>query len=185
MVRRWHRLVLYYVGGLVVAGAVAFVSYWLVPSPGSIIVPFASLAIWWVLLPLMEWSGRRTPKQKKFSAHPQGDGTVWSGALSMTMPAVQARHAAEDAVKTVPRARLVQRRDWQLVFRVPGSWKTFGEEVRIDIEGHQAGTRVHVSSRLVIPSLADYGKNQANVDTVMSALEGADQRYRLSRGTAD
>jgi hypothetical protein len=105
----------------------------------------------------------------------------------MAMPSVEVREAAKQAAGRLPRARLAKRRDGQLVFRVPGSWgRSYGQLVSIDIADQQAGTRVRVSSRpLMATTAGDNGRNQANVDTVVSLLEEADQRYQSSREHPD
>jgi hypothetical protein len=179
MTRR--RSVLYfalsYLGGLLLAGVLALAVYAWRPVPESYLLPLGALLMWW-LTDLLRFVIGRSARPRKFSAHPQGNGSVRRRSLTVVMPALQVRAAAEEAARTLRRARLLESHDWQLVLKVAGSWKSLGEEVRIDIEPRPTGPVVHVSSRLDFPSLVDYGKNQANVDMIVAVLEAADERYR-------
>lgn len=174
MARRERQLIITYVGGLLLAGLLAGISYWLQPSPESLIIPFGLLAVSWLLAPVMDWSVRSAPK-KKLSPHARARGPAESRTLVMSMPPTEARNAVEDLARTLSRARLVERLPWCVIFQVPGSWKFAAEELSFDIEPDTPGTHIRVSSRPL--TAAPYGKNDANLDEAVAALERADQRY--------
>jgi len=183
MTKPWRRVIVGVVGFLI-AGVLAWVGYLLVlPSLSWIQLPLFYLAWWLVPDALIAWSDRRRP-EKKFSAHPTGNGSSKTRSLVVTTPATETRKAAEGAAAALPGARLVDSGAWHIAVRMPRSWKSFGEEIRVDLRGQERGTHVRVTSRLLLPALADCGKNQANIDVVVSALETAEERYRSGPGDA-
>ena len=55
--------------------------------------------------------------------------------------------------------------------RTRWSWKSFGEEVSVQLTGDPSAPQAFVSSRPVVPTtLVDYGKGRSNVATVAAAL---------------
>ena len=55
--------------------------------------------------------------------------------------------------------------------RTRWSWKSFGEEVSVQLTGDAAAPRAVVSSRPVVPTtVVDYGKGRSNVAAVADAL---------------
>jgi hypothetical protein len=54
----------------------------------------------------------------------------------------------------------------------PWSWRSTGERVTLECEGRV----IHVTSQSRNPALVDYGKNQANVDAVVTALKALSSR---------
>jgi hypothetical protein len=56
------------------------------------------------------------------------------------------------------------------------SWRSFGENVTVELNGDATAPVAHISSRPVIrTTLIDYGKGRRNVQQVAAALRGLSQ----------
>jgi hypothetical protein len=87
-------------------------------------------------------------------------------AVDLAMDGLYAIGAGVLSVERGPDARLAARRGW--------SWKSFGEDMSVEVTPLDRGVRVVVRSRPRLrTTLVDYGRNLENVQAVRAAMERA------------
>ena len=100
---------------------------------------------------------RRGPRQDV--TVPVSAGTNLAGRIVSALQSLPAEIHEADVIAGRYRART----RW--------SWKSFGEEVSVQLTGDPSAPQAFVSSRPVVPTtLVDYGKGRSNVATVAAAL---------------
>lgn len=95
--------------------------------------------------------------------------------VTVPLPLAEAYQRCLGAVEAVPKSKLKSADESaaRIELRTKVSLKSFGEKVELALapEGERA-TKVRVSSQAVVPTtLVDYGKNQGNVNDVVSWLQ--------------
>jgi hypothetical protein len=95
--------------------------------------------------------------------------------VTIPLPVAEAFQRCQQVADAIPKSKLKRTDDSAntIELRTKVSIKSFGEKVELDLvpEGERA-TLVRVSSQAVVPTtLVDYGKNQANVNSVVSWLQ--------------
>jgi hypothetical protein len=80
---------------------------------------------------------------------------------------------AQEAALRIPRARLRSSADEAVEVAVGMNLKSWGEVVRISARPRGERTLLHIESRSKLTiTLADWGKNRRNVETVLEGLRG-------------
>jgi hypothetical protein len=96
--------------------------------------------------------------------------------LTLSLPLSDVYQRCLGAAEAVPKSKLKRADEVasKVELRTKVSLKTFGEKIELELSPEGEGaTRVHVSSKAIVPTtLVDYGRNQRNVNSVVSWLRG-------------
>jgi len=108
---------------------------------------------------------------------PRGSGRRRSAGQTLTVRGStrEALSSAADAVRTLPGVSSVEidEQGNTLKARTARSWKSYGEEVRVKVQGPDSSSRtseVVITSEPCRPALVDYGKNKDNVTRIAMQL---------------
>jgi hypothetical protein len=132
-------------------------------------VPVALLVLGWALV-----RDRRAREEQGQPARAAWDAVNSSTELMLDAPLPHAFEAVLGAVRSVPKVRVVKAElpTGRIIGKVGVSWQSWGEQIRIYLAAvSDSQTRVSIESRpSFAPTIADYGKNQANVGAIVRAL---------------
>ncbi len=123
---------------------------------------------------LFVWLARRLDARARQSLGTSGatGGVVSEGNVVVPLSLPLAAAAVGKAAGSLPRAQVVERSDHRILMRVGASWKSWGEEVEVQLAPESNQTRLHITSRPRLPTtLFDSGKNQSNVAQLMESLK--------------
>ena len=85
---------------------------------------------------------------------------------------------AQDAALRIPRAHLRSSTDEAVEVAVGMTFKSWGEVVRISAQAREKKTLLQIESRSKMAiTLADWGKNRRNVETVLEGLQGSPDTF--------
>ncbi len=97
--------------------------------------------------------------------------------VTLPLPMAEAYERCKQATEALPKSKLKEADDaaHRVELKTKMSFKSWGEKVELSLSPEGEGaTRVHVLSKASVgTTMADYGKNQANVNDVVSWLQGS------------
>lgn len=155
---------LYYGGGFLVAAALGGFNYSQSGSVAYAVSPPIVIVLWWLV------DGLRPLWPRRGRSH-EGNGPSAAAAVVPVAADLSKAHAAAVRAVQLLGPRRIDVNDHGVRVRTGPSSKIFGEEVSILLFAEGESTRLTITSRLVVRSLTDYGKNEQNVRVIVESIK--------------